>query len=38
MENNYTSFDVCENTDILAYIDYLIFILDNPRETNEGGE
>ena len=33
MENNYTSFNVCEDTDVIAYIDYLIFVLENPTES-----
>lgn len=36
MIDNYTSFYICEETDVLAYIDYLIFCIDNPRENNEG--
>lgn len=35
---NHTSFDVCESTDILAYIDYLIFCIDNPLEDKESEE
>jgi hypothetical protein len=36
IDGNYTSFNIAEDTDILAYIDYLIFCIENPRETNEG--
>ena len=35
IENNFTSFSVCENTDVLAYIDYLIFTIENSRYSSE---
>jgi hypothetical protein len=35
VEGNYTSFSVAEETDILAYIDYLIFCIENPRDNND---
>ena len=34
IENNFTSFSVCENTDVLAYIDYLIFTIENSRDSS----
>ncbi|HBJ2613336.1 TPA: hypothetical protein LA742_001797 [Clostridium botulinum] len=33
---NMATFESCEEMDILGYIDYLIFCIDNPIDMDEG--